>query len=157
MSHLPTSPAAHHDEKGPPAVQANGSHTGAQEGAGTATASSAEGTGERLRARLRSWLVEKGIGCKDPGCGKCMEYREVRVDEILEIFGYGSNGLLKAARVERGARAVQREVDRGMSALLGLGPSAVAEGIQDFDDLSDAVKLVYRRAALECVKAVRDA
>lgn len=107
-----------------------------------------EGAGERLRARLRTWLVGTFWKIDPPP----REYLDERVDEILEIFGYGPNGSLKAARVERGSRAVAKAVDEGMAKVLGAEP-----GGWRWEDYSDRVKIVYRTAALECVKAVRDA
>jgi hypothetical protein len=82
-----------------------------------------------------------------------MNYREQRVVQLLGIFGYGENGNLRASRLDVGARAVHKQIDEGMARLMG----DTSESRWPFEELKDGVKLVYRRAAIKCLEAVRDA
>jgi hypothetical protein len=66
-----------------------------------------------------------------------------------------AGGRPTAARVREVAEAIYVEVDRGMARQLGIDPDR--DRRYGFDELTDGVKLVYRRAALKAIEAAERA
>lgn len=136
MSHLPKTPAA---------LTANGSHP-SQEPAGPIEGADASAGTSRPPSLLQevAWFLRDYAETLDDTPHPRLDGIRRDVDAALE---QPTSVLVRAV-----AEAIYIEVDRGMARQLGINPDT--DRRYGFDELTDGVKLVYRRAALKAIEAV---